>query len=73
MEDPDIVGRSSDGTGQQMGDLLLQDCVGRQADGIDVTFGFQELVDLWLGEGSIGPEIGSIGVNTLLYTYKVKC
>jgi hypothetical protein len=59
MEDPDMVRRSPDGSGQQVRDLVLQDRVGRQADGVGVAFGFQEFVDLRLGEGGIGPEIAA--------------
>ena len=41
MKDPDMVRRSPDGAGQKVRDLLLQDRVGRQADGVGVAFGFQ--------------------------------
>ncbi len=39
--------------------LLLQDCVGRQADGVGIAFGFQELVDLGFGEGRIRAEVAA--------------
>ncbi len=42
-----------------MRDLLLQVRVGRQADRVGIAFGFQELVDLGLGEGGIRPEIAA--------------
>ncbi len=40
-----------------MRDALLQNRVGRETDGVAVTFRFQELVDLRLGKGGISPEI----------------
>ncbi len=57
MKNPDVVRWSSDGAGQQMCDLLLQDPVGWHADCVGVAFGFQELVDLGLGEGGIRPDV----------------
>ncbi len=59
VKDSDVVRRPSDGPGQQMCDLLLQDRVGRQADGLGVAFGFQERVDLRLGESGIRAEIAA--------------
>ncbi len=57
MKNPDVVRWLSDGAGQQMCDLLLQDPVGWHADCVGVAFGFQELVDLGLGEGGIRPDV----------------
>ncbi len=54
VKDPNVVGRAADGTPQQVRDPLLQDRVGWQSDGVGVAFGFQELVDLGLGEGGVG-------------------
>jgi len=42
-----------------MRDLRLRDRVGRQADGVGVAFGFQELLDLGLGEGGIASEVAA--------------
>ncbi len=42
-----------------MRDLLLQDRVGRLANGVGVAFGFQDLVDLGLGEGGISAELAA--------------
>ncbi len=44
---------------QQMGDALLQDRVSRETDGVDVTFRFQELVDLRLGKGGVAPVVAA--------------
>ena len=59
VKDPDMVRWPPDGAGQQVLNLPLQDRVGRQADGVGVAFGFQEFIDLRLGEGGIGPEIAA--------------
>src|SRR4051812_49194673 len=42
---------------QQMSDLVLQDRVGRQADRVAGTLGFEEFVNLGIGEGGVTPEI----------------
>jgi hypothetical protein len=42
---------------EQVFDLALQDAVGRQADCITHGLGFEELVDLGVGEGRIASEI----------------
>ena len=39
--------------------MLLEDAVGRQPDRVLVAFGFQELVDLGVGEGSIGTKVAA--------------
>ncbi len=54
---PHMIGRTTDGTCEQVGDALLQNRVGRQTDGVRVTFRFQELVDLRLGKCGVAPEV----------------
>src|ERR671938_2107247 len=54
---PYLVRWSSDWSFQQISDLTLQDLIGRQADRVAGTLGFEELVDLRIGEGCIAPEI----------------
>jgi len=54
-----LLGRSADGSGQEVADPPLQDLIGRQSDGVADAFGLQELVDLRLGEGRIGAEVES--------------
>jgi hypothetical protein len=50
-----VAGRRA---GQQVADPLLQDTIGRQADGVLDSLGLQQLVQLRLGEGRIGAEVG---------------
>src|SRR6516162_5760165 len=45
---------------EQVSDLALQDTVGRQADCITHALGFEELVDLGVGEGRITSEIETL-------------
>src|SRR3954451_10793176 len=52
-----LVRWSPDRAFQQMSDLILQDRVGRQADRVACTLGFEELVNLRIGEGCVTPEI----------------
>ena len=40
-----------------MRDAFLQDRIGRETDGVRVTFCFEEHVDLRFGKGGIAPEI----------------
>ena len=54
-----MIGRTTDGMREQVGDALLQNRVGRQTDGVRVTFRFQELVDLRLGKGGVAPEVAA--------------
>ena len=54
---PYLVRRSPDRAFEQMSDLVLQDRVGRQADRVACTLGFEELVYLGIGEGCVTPEI----------------
>ena len=57
VEDLRPLRRAADGTGQQVSDPLLQDRVGRQADGVADALGFQQLVQLRLGEGRVAAEV----------------
>src|SRR5207248_7203186 len=52
--------RSPDRTLEQVSDLALQDGVGRQPDRIAVALGFEELVDLRVGEGCVAAEIAPL-------------
>src|SRR6478672_13315633 len=52
-----LVRWSSDWSLQQISDLFLQDLVGRQPDCVAGTLGFEQLVDLGIGESRIAPEI----------------
>jgi hypothetical protein len=47
------VGRSPDRALEQVSDLVLQDAIGWQTDRVSGTLGFEQLVDLGIGEGSI--------------------
>jgi hypothetical protein len=49
--------RAADGTGQQVADPLLQDRVGRQADGVADPLGLEQLVELGLGERRVAAEV----------------
>ena len=55
-EDLRLVRRPADGPRQQVADPLLQDRVGRQADGVADTLSFQQLVQLGLGERRVAAE-----------------
>jgi len=39
-----MVGRATDGAGEQMGDALLKNRVGLETDGVLLALGFQELI-----------------------------
>src|SRR5689334_3547667 len=54
---PYFVGRSPNRTSKQVSDFVLQNLVGRKPDRVAGTLGFEELVYLGIGEGSIAPEI----------------
>ncbi len=56
------IGRTADGTRQQMGDALLQDRVSRETDGVDVTFRFQ-ISGLAKRPGSSGEYSGAIALD----------
>src|SRR5438067_13290584 len=49
--------RSTNGTREQIANLALQDAIGRQPDHVAVVPGFEELVDIRVGEGCIATEI----------------
>src|SRR3954463_1084957 len=52
-----LVRWSPDRSLQQISDLILQNLVGRKPDRVAGTLGFQQLVDLGIGESSIASEI----------------
>jgi len=54
---PYLFRRSTHRALQQVSDLFLQDAVGRQSDRVSYAFGFEELIDLGVGEGRIAAEI----------------
>src|SRR5215213_2222713 len=54
---PHLVRWSPDRALQQMSDLVLQDLVGRQADRVAGTLGFEKLVNLGIREGCVTSEI----------------
>ena len=41
-----MVGRTANGTGEQMGDAFLKNRVGFETDGVGVGFGLQKLIDV---------------------------
>ena len=41
-----MVGRATDGAGQQMDDAFLKNRVGLETDGVLVALGFQELLEI---------------------------
>ncbi len=45
MEAANMVRRTADGTGEQMGDAFLKNRVAFETDGVGVAFGLQELID----------------------------
>src|SRR5262245_6105513 len=55
-EDLRLRGRAADGPRQQVPDPLLQDRIGRQADGVADTLSLQQLVELGLGERRVAAE-----------------
>src|SRR3954452_829920 len=54
---PYLVGWSPDRALQQISDLILQDLVGRKPDRVAGTLGFEELVNLGIGEGCVTSKI----------------
>src|SRR4051794_34015151 len=52
-----LVRWSPDWSLQQISNLVLQDLIGRQADSVAGTLGFEELVDLRIGKSCITSEI----------------
>ncbi len=59
VETADMVGRTADGSRPQMGGVFQEDLVDFEADGVFVTFGFQEFVEVRQGKGSIPSEIAA--------------
>ena len=52
-----LVRRSPDRALEQVSDPVLQDAVGRQPDRVADALGFEELVDLGIGEGRVAAKI----------------
>src|ERR1700694_4208161 len=52
--------RSTDGTREHVADLALQNVVGRQPYRIAIALGFEELIDLRIGEGRVAAEIAPL-------------
>src|SRR3954454_22912022 len=67
---PYLVRRSPDRAPQQIPDPLLQDLVGRQADRVACTLGFEELVSLGIGEGCVTPEIKVLHDTSVASDYR---
>jgi hypothetical protein len=57
MEHLGLLRRAADWACEQVPDPLLQDRVGRQADGVAEVLGLQQLVQLGLGEGRVAAEV----------------
>src|SRR5262249_58279050 len=57
--------RSPNGTREQVPDLVLQHPIGRQPNRIAVALGFEELVNLGVGEGGIGSEVPALHRATI--------
>lgn len=57
MEAPNVVGRATDGTREQMGDTFLKNRVGLKTDRVLVALGFQELIEVRCGKGRITSEV----------------
>ena len=55
VEAEHLVRRSRYWALEQVSDLVLQNAIGRQLDRVADAFGFEELVDLWTGEGCVTP------------------
>ena len=52
-----LLRQAADGSGQQVADPLLQDQVGRQADRVADALGFQQVVELGLGERCVATQV----------------
>src|SRR5215472_11852064 len=57
VEAAHLVRRSPNRALEQVSDLALQDAIGPQPDRITHALGFEDLVDLGVGESRITPEI----------------
>ncbi len=56
---PYMVRRTANGARQQMSNTLLENRVRFEADGVEKTLGFQELVDVRRGKGGIPSEVAA--------------
>jgi hypothetical protein len=52
-----VIGRATNRAFEQIADPRLQDAIRRQANGVFDPFGFEELIDFWICETRISPEI----------------
>src|SRR3954463_9076476 len=57
---------------EQMSDLVLQDVVGRQPDCVACTLGFEEFVNLGIGEGCVTPEIQMLHGASITRDYRLE-
>jgi hypothetical protein len=55
----DMVRRAANGARQQMSNTLLENRVRFEADGVEKTLGFQELVDVRRGKSGIPSEVAA--------------
>src|ERR1700682_2339964 len=58
-----LVGPAAHRTLQQPADALLEDRIDWQPDRVLVALGFQQFVDLGIGEGSITPEVAALAAG----------
>src|SRR6516165_6084269 len=67
-----IVRWSSDRTLEQIADPALQDAVGRQADRVAGSLGFEELIHLGIGEGRVASEIKPLHPVSVAGDYRLQ-
>jgi hypothetical protein len=56
-----MIGRTTNGTRQQMGDAVLENLVGFETDDVFVILGFQKFIQVRQCKGSISSEVASQG------------
>ena len=54
-----MVGRTTNGTRQQMGDAVLENLVGFETDDLFVILGFQKFIQIRQSKGGISSEVAS--------------
>jgi hypothetical protein len=64
--------RSPDRALEQVADLFRQDVVGRQPDRVTHALGFEELVDLRVGEGRVAAEIAALHCAPIAGDHRLK-
>ena len=69
---PYLVRRSPGRALQQVSDLVLQDPVGRQSNRIAHALGFEELVDLGIGEGRVASEIKPLHPVSVAHDHRLQ-